>query len=234
MSDGNSQTKGIGQLRLEFRLPCAAAVTVAAAGIGEDEDLPRDGISKGAFTLPPVRDGVRGKSRRIVRYANHEGSAISCDVVDSVGNRDTCSVSTEVVIEDAAGLSIPASAGIFEIANEFAFFGVDADDGKMPPLKTVTQVGEIFELPVSVGTAGGRDLFVIHAERIAHLIEQARDGIGGDDDTGFEKFFRDSGRGAPRPAQARHGIAGRVVFEQPTNDIDYVGLFFSVDWRPPP
>ena len=190
VSDGNGQSKGVGQLRLEFRLPCLAAITVAAAGIGHDEDLPRAGISKGTFPLPLVGDGVRGKSRRIARNAHHESSAISGDVINSAGDRATGRASTEIVIKDASRLRIPALAGIPEIANEFAFFGIDADDGKMAPLETVTQVGEIFELPVSVGTKCRRDLFVIPARRMTHLIDQPGDGIGGNGDTGFEKFFR--------------------------------------------
>ena len=50
-------------------------------------------------------------------------------------------------------------AGVFEITDEFVFFGVHADDGPMTALKTVTQPRQIFELKITLGTVVGGDLF---------------------------------------------------------------------------
>jgi hypothetical protein len=55
---------------------------------------------------------------------------------------------------------------------------------------------------------------VIDAQRIAHLMEQTGDGIGADGDAELAKFLGDSVSRAARPAQTRHGIASRVVFQQ--------------------
>ena len=97
---------------------------------------------------------------------------------------------------------------------EPCLIGIDTDDGQVAALEAGAQIGEIFELEVSVGAVAGGDLFVIHAQRIAHLVEQSRDGIGADTDAECEEFLGDSGRGAARPAQAGHGIAGRIVLQQ--------------------
>jgi len=67
-------------------------------------------------------------------------------------------------------------------------------------LEAVAQIGEIFELEVSMRAVAGGDLFVIDAQRIAHLIEQSRDGIGADRDAECTEFLGDCGRGAARPA----------------------------------
>ena len=102
---------------------------------------------------------------------------------------------------------------IAEIADQFALFGIDADDRQMTALEATAQLGEIFELEISIGAVAGGDLLMIHTERIAHLIEQPRDGIGAGGDTELAKFLGYSGSRAARPAQACHGIAGSVVLQ---------------------
>jgi len=84
----------------------------------------------------------------------------------------------------------------------------------MATLEAAAQFGQIFELEIAIGTGVGGDLLVIDTQGIAHLMEEAGDGIGADSDAKLAKFLGDSGSGAAGPAQARHGIAGRVVFQQ--------------------
>ena len=91
-------------------------------------------------------------------------------------------------------------ARIFEIADEFALLGVDADDGQVAALEAVAQIGEVFELKVAVGTGIGRDLLLIDPQGIAHLLEQTGDGIGRDGDAEFGQRLRDRGGCATRPA----------------------------------
>ena len=91
-------------------------------------------------------------------------------------------------------------AGVFEITDEFAFFGVHADDGPMTALKTVTQLRQIFELKITLGTVVGGDLFLIDPQGIAQGVEQASHGIGGDSNVELGKLFCDGGGGATRPA----------------------------------
>ena len=83
-------------------------------------------------------------------------------------------------------------------------------------------------------TVTGRDPFVIHAERIAHLLEQSRDGIGADTNAECEEFLGDSGCRSAGPTQASHRIARGIVLQQAVKDVDYIGRFFSVAGRPPP
>src|ERR1700730_2934596 len=104
----------------------------------------------------------------------------------------------------------------------------------MPALEAASQLGEIFELEISIRAVAGGDLLMIDAQRIAHLIEQPRDSIGTDGDTELAKFLGYPDSRAARPAQAHHGIAGSVVLQQAVQDVDYVRRFFSVGWRPPP
>ena len=50
----------------------------------------------------------------------------------------------------------------------------------MPALESVAQLGQICELQITVGTAAGRDLFLIGPQRITHAMEQTSHGIRGD------------------------------------------------------
>jgi hypothetical protein len=75
---------------------------------------------------------------------------------------------------------------------------------------------------------------VIDAQGIAHLMEEASDGVGTHDDAEVTQRHGDLLRSAPRPLQPGDGIAGGVVFEQELDQRDDVGGFFSTSLRPPP
>ena len=132
--------------------------------------------------------------------ADHQGSAILHNIVNPVRNGDADGIGAEVVIIDATRGRFPTTSRIFEIADELAFLAVDADDGQMTALETVAQLGQIFELKISVGTRTGGDLLMIDAQRIAHVMEQAGDGIGGDGNAEFSQLFGDGGSSTARPA----------------------------------
>jgi hypothetical protein len=90
----------------------------------------------------------------------------------------------------------------------------------MTALETVAQLGQIFELKISVGTRTGRDLLLIDPQRIAHVMEQVGYGIGADGNAEFSQLFRDGGGTTARPAYAGHGIARGIVFEQAMENRD--------------
>jgi hypothetical protein len=49
-------------------------------------------------------------------------------------------------------------------------------------LEAGTQSGDVFELPISVGAGLSGDGFAIDPERIVHVMQQPRHGIGRDGD----------------------------------------------------
>src|ERR1700691_1975236 len=165
---GDGQGKGVGQLGLELSFPGMTAATVAAAGIGENEQLAGTAIAGGTFLVPPMSNGMSGKGGGIVGNANHQSTAIFHYIVNPIGNGDPDGIGAEVVIIDATRGGFPTAARIFKIADEFAFFAVHADDGKMTALEAVAQLGGIFELKAAVGTRSGRDLLLIDPQGIAH------------------------------------------------------------------
>ena len=143
-------------------------------------------------------------------------------------------IGAEVVVVNPAGRQIPARAGIFEIADQFAFLGIDANDGETAALKSVAKIAEVEELIVAIGTVVGGEVLVIDAQGIAHLVEETSDGVGTDDDAEVTQRHGDLGGSSPRPLQAGDGITGGVVFQQELDQGDEVGGFFSTGLRPPP
>ena len=67
-----SQTKGVGELRLEFGFPGAASSTIAATGVAQDEELPGVWIADRPFLAPPMCNGVRRKGGGVMRDAHHD------------------------------------------------------------------------------------------------------------------------------------------------------------------
>jgi hypothetical protein len=66
----------------------------------------------------------------------------------------------EVVIVDQARRQVPTGTGISEMADEFALFGIDANDGETTARESVAKVTEVEELMVAIGTVIGGKLLV--------------------------------------------------------------------------
>ena len=64
VGNGYGQGKRVGQLGLELGFPGMTAATVAAAGIGQDEQLAGTTIAGRTFVVPPMSDGMSGKGGR--------------------------------------------------------------------------------------------------------------------------------------------------------------------------
>src|SRR5712692_9748134 len=169
---------GIGQLRLELGFPSAATIAVTTAGIAEDEELSGAWITEQSLLAPPMSDGVSGEGGCVMGDADHDGPSIGEQIIDAVRDGDTRGIGAEVVIVDQAGRQIPARPGIFEIADQFTFFGIDANDGETAMLKSVTQIAEVEELMVAIGTMVGGKFLVIDPQGITHVMEEAGDGVG--------------------------------------------------------
>ena len=138
MSNGYREPKTVAELALQFGLPSASTATVASAGIGKDEQLPAAMVAVRAVALPPTGDGVGGEGCRVMRDADEDQASVGEQVIDAIRDRDADGIGTEIVIIDAHGRAIPLDTVVFEIADQFSFFGIDADDGKPLSLKAGT------------------------------------------------------------------------------------------------
>ena len=138
VGDGDLEVEGIGKLGLDFRFPSTTTAAIAATRIGENEKLTGLGVVTGAFTLPPMGDGMSGEGRGVVRDANDNGSAVGEGLVNTVRDGNADGIGAEVMIMNGPGIAIPTSAVVVKVSDEFTFFGIDADNGQMPAPKAVT------------------------------------------------------------------------------------------------
>jgi len=111
-----------------------------------------------------------GEGRRIVRDADAYRAAVVRRVVNAVGDAHPAGIGAEIVIVYRNWRAIPFDAGVFEVADQFAFLAVDADDGKALTLEASAQRRNMLELLIPVGTGVGGDLLPIDAQREIHLV----------------------------------------------------------------
>ena len=135
MSNGYCEPKAVAELALQFRFPSVGTATIAAAGIGQDEQLAAAMVAVAAVALPPTGDGMGGEGSRVMRDTYEDRAPVGEQVIDTIRDRDADGIGTEIMIVDAQGRAIPLDTIVFEVADQFSFFGIDADDGKPLALK---------------------------------------------------------------------------------------------------
>jgi len=83
-----------------------------------------------SLTCPPGDNRMGGEGGRVVRDADADSAAVVRRIVNAVGDADSAGVGAEVVIVHWNRRATPFGAGVFEVADQFAFLTVNADDGK--------------------------------------------------------------------------------------------------------
>src|SRR5580700_5838710 len=107
-------------------------------------------MSPRSLAFPPGGDGISGESRCVVGDAHADSAAVVRRVVNAVGDADSAGVGAEVVIVHSHRRAIPFGSGVFEVADQFSFLAVDADDGKALTLEALPERGNMLELPIPV------------------------------------------------------------------------------------
>src|ERR1019366_9678695 len=121
-----------------------------------------------------------GEGRGIVRDADADSAAVVRWVVNAVGDADAAGIGAEVVIVHQNGRAAPFSSRVLEIADQFPFFAIDANDGKALPLEASPQRADLLELLIALRAALGGDLLAVDAQREIHLVQKTSDLIGRD------------------------------------------------------
>ena len=75
------------------------------------------------------------EGRGVMRDADTNRAAVVGWIINAIGDAYPAGIGAEVVIVHQNGRAIPFGAGVFEVADQFAFLAVDADDGKALALK---------------------------------------------------------------------------------------------------
>src|SRR5262245_3556866 len=177
---------------------------------------------------------MSGEGWRIVRDADADSAAVVRRVVNAVGDAHAAGIGAEVVIVHQDRRAIPFGSGVLEIADQFAFLAIDADDGKTLPLETGSQRANMLELLITVGTGVGGDLLPVHAQREIHLVQKTSHCIGRDRNVDLLENPGDLLSRLAGPLQPGDRISGGIVLQENLDGVDYFGSFFSTGLRPPP
>ena len=133
VADGDGEVVRVNEAGLEGIFEAADAGSVAAAGVGEDQQFGGAGVALAAFALPPSDQVVSSEVGGVVGGADDDEAVVGGDVVDAVGDGDAVSLGAEVVVVDGLGRLSPGVALVLEITDELALFGIDADDRQAAP-----------------------------------------------------------------------------------------------------
>ena len=107
--NGDPQPQAIAQLPLKFLLPGAAPGPIAAAGIGQNEDVARLWIALVSFHLPPLAEAGGGEGGSFMGSSQEHTAAVGLGIVDAIGNANTLGGGSEVMIVDIGGGLLPFS-----------------------------------------------------------------------------------------------------------------------------
>lgn len=174
VADGHAQAMFVAQPLLQVAFEDPAAGAVCPTGVGEDEQFPGLGVVLLAVAAPPVLDGIDCKFGSLPRSAHHDHAGVAADVVDPVGQRHALGIGGEIVVVDLPALAPPGPAAIFEVADELAFFAIDADDRQICGLELPALGRNGQELPIAPGPIAplaleaGLDVLPIGLEREVH------------------------------------------------------------------
>ena len=103
--------------------------------------------------------------------ADEHRTAVGLGIINAEGEGHARSEGAKVVVVDGSGDALPLTAGVLEIAHQFAFLGIDTDDGIAVTAEATPQSDNVAELLVAGGAVAGSDLLAVHAEREVQFVE---------------------------------------------------------------
>ena len=126
MTDRDRQAPFVGQ-DLEFDLPQADAIAVAAAAVGRDQNGRRSRVEGFADVRPPEPQRVHGETRRVETDPQNDQTLVLGDVENAVRGRATHVRVDEIIDVDLFRrvLRAPFPAVVLVIADKFFLLAVD-------------------------------------------------------------------------------------------------------------
>ena len=183
---------------------------VAAPGIGFDQQVIGFGVALSAMTLPPAPNGGHRQLRGRRRRAHAHQGVVGALIVDPIGGGSTLGITGKIIgVDDIGRLAITRSR-ILEVANQFVFLGIHADDrlaaAQEPPLEALDQ--PILAVALRMGLAN--QTLDIGFQRIAERFEQPSHRGG----TAATQPLRQTAQAAARVFGPSFWIASRLRLNQ--------------------
>lgn len=187
---------------------------IAPASIAQHQKGIRLWVGRSAPGSPPGFQTVAGKAAGVVAQTQVDVSPISFGIVQAMGKHDSGCQTGEIVISGFEGFGCIHPATSEEIADQFLFLGVDAEDRVGRSQIAFPQFRNSEELPVLVSMATLRAFLLRLPTTESMLLKEL-----GNHRSTQPKAFGSEGRsnisqGKIGPANAfLHGVAGDEVVE---------------------
>lgn len=125
-------------------------ITIAAAAIGQDEDIGGIRIVFSSGVVPPGHNRIHRKFRRISRLTDRDIPRVVKRIINPIGHRFAIRQTGKIVDVDRCGLFTPDLTGIAKGADEFFLFGVHTDHRLSHPGERLSLTLNVGELPISI------------------------------------------------------------------------------------
>ena len=158
---------------LKLLFPQSRAVTIAAAGIGQDQQLVRRREGRLSFRLPPGGNRFDGKLGCVRRTTDIDIALIVEQVVDAIRHSSTESVLLEVMHVYVRGRLTPAASRVLEIADQLLFLRIHADNGQARLPKGFHFARDVLELFFALWMGRSAQAFDVGFQGVVHLFQQA-------------------------------------------------------------
>src|SRR5271157_4393291 len=163
MADRHSELIGIDQFFLERVFPQTTPGPIAAAAIGQDEQVRRLGIALAPFRAPPGDDRFHGELGGVMGGADHDRTPIGLGIIEATRNGDPLGLRGKIMVVHPSGFLAPDPARVLEAPHQFLLLGVHANDGKRVAYKLLALPFEIPELTISLWALWPRETLAVGA-----------------------------------------------------------------------
>jgi hypothetical protein len=235
MADRHRQAEPVTQLALQLLFPQARVTAIAAACIGQDQQLPGLRIGPASLLPPPLDKSGDSKLRRIRRGADIDSPLIALEVVEAIGHGTSQRVGQKVMGIDLQRLLRPGLARVPKAADQLFLLRIHAQDRPARSPKCLFLRFDILKLPVALRMLRARFfLLSINVQRVIVLFQQPPNGRGAYPVAALAQSLTQLAQARPHPLT----FTGRIPRCLRLDPLQQFGLdqrvFFSTGGRPPP
>jgi hypothetical protein len=171
--------------------------------------------------FPPIGDAVTGELAGVVTRRNIEMAVVAMQIVEAVWMNDPFRQRGKIVVEGLDDLLRVSMARSKEVANQFLFLGVNAENGIRRLFIKAAVMGDDFELAIPLRMAFERAFFQGFASPETVLMKQLDHHLDTDAEATRGQFLREAAQGEVGP---QNPFAHRISRRMGANDIEEGGV----------
>ncbi len=233
MSNGNRQSELVCK-SLQSDFPSPDSWSVSASAITFNQQAIRSFVFVSSNGHPPRTNGFDDERGCFSRNTHDNKAFVVFNVVDAQWNCSSVRPTRKVMVKHVSGMTPPSASGVFEVAQEFLFLAINADNRPFFALKAPPPPCEKAKLLIPIGVVRFRQSLAVGPQRVLHLVQQPTNGRMTDGDSSSVQSSREIASCLVCPTQTTHRVARCRVLEQLFQHVFDVRAFFSINFRPPP